>query len=336
MTFFSGAAGLLRCKAKMRDFRGSATFAAAGLALLLVCASAAQEQQTLAERAVNLALAGRCNEALPMLQQAATQATDKDTKRLAGKFGVRCGMLVNDQGAATAFLTRLRQEFPNDPDILFLAVHMYSDLAYRNSQQLMQVAPDSNEVLRMNAENFEKAGDAVKAIGEYRVLLQRDPAAPGIHYRIGGLILQNLGTAGKLDDARKEFEEELKIDPNNAGAHYYLGEAARQQDKLPDAIEQYATATKLAPDFAEAQFGLGRALLDSGKSAESVGPLETATRLAPGDPTIHFALATAYQRMGRKEDAAKEFALQKSTAEKINANTKALHRNIAGAADHPQ
>jgi Tfp pilus assembly protein PilF len=303
-------------------------------ALLGACAPArGQEQPSLAERAVNLALAGRCTEAIPLLKQASSQSADKDAKRLTGKFGVRCAMLLNRQSEAASFLGRLQQEFPNDPDILFLAVHMYSDLAYRNSRQLMQVAPDSKEVLRLNAENFEKAGDAQKAIGEYRVLLQREPGTPGVHYRIGGLILENPGAAGKPEDARKEFEAELKIEPSNAGAEYYLGEVARQEDKLSEAIEHFAAAAKLAPDFAEAQFGLGRSLLDSGKSAESVAPLDKAAHLAPDNPTIHFALATAYQRMGRKDDAAREFALQKSTADKINANTKALHRNIAGADD---
>jgi Tfp pilus assembly protein PilF len=300
----------------------------------LACAGApspSQEQPALAERAVNLALAGRCAEAIPLLQRASSESADKDAQRVTGKFGVRCAMQLNHQEEAAGFLSRLQREFPDDPDILFLAVHMYSDLAFRNSQRLMQVAPDSTEVLRLNAENFEKAGDARKAIGEYRILLQRAPSTPGIHYRIGGLILENPGAAGAAGEARKEFEEELKIDPRNASAEYYLGEVARQEDKLAEAIQHYASAAKLAPDFGEAQFGLGRSLLDSGKNADAVAPLEKAARLTPDNPTIHFALATAYQRTGRKEDAAREFALQKSAADKLNANTKALHKNIAGA-----
>jgi tetratricopeptide (TPR) repeat protein len=290
-----------------------------------------QEQTALAERAVDLALAGRCTEAVPLLKQAFRESAAKDAKRLTGKFGVRCAMLLNHQSEATGFLSGLQHEFPDDPDILFLAVHMYSDLAFRNSQQLMQVAPDSKEVLRLNAENFEKAGDARKAIGEYRILLQREPGTPGIHYRIGGLILENPGAAGKAEDARKEFEAELKIDPRNASAEYYLGEVDRQENKTPEAIAHFAAAVKLAPEFGEAQFGLGRSLLDSGKNAEAVAPLEKAARLAPDNPTIHFALATAYQRTGRRDDATREFALQKTAADKLNANTKALHKNIAGA-----
>ncbi len=158
-------------------------------------------------------------------------------------------MMLNRQGEAASFLAQLQEEFPNDPDILFLAVHMYSDLAYRNSEQLMKVAPDSPEVLRLNAENFEKAGDAKKAIGEYRVLLQKTPGQPGIHYRIGGLILEHVGTAGGAEEARKEFEEELKIDPSNASAEYYLGEIARQEERLPEAIEHFAARHQTRAGF---------------------------------------------------------------------------------------
>jgi Flp pilus assembly protein TadD len=86
----------------------------------------------------------------------------------------------------------------------------------------------------------------------------------------------------------------------------------------------------LYPSFAEAHFGLGRSLLDSDKAAAAVPPLETATKLAPENPTIHFTLATAYQRLGRKEDASREFALQKSTSEKINQTTKTLRKNVSG------
>jgi len=99
---------------------------------------------------------------------------------------------------------------------------------------------------------------------------------------------------------------------------------------LSAAIEHYSRATALYPGFAEAHAGLGRSLLDSGKTADAVTPLETAARLAPENPAVHFALATAYQRLGRKQDAAREFALQKSTSEKINRNTKTLHKNVSG------
>jgi len=117
---------------------------------------------------------------------------------------------------------------------LFLAVHVYSDLAQLNSQALMNGVPDSQEVIQLNAENFEKRHDLKKTIAEYRVLLQRAPEMPEIHYRIAGLIMSQPPTAASAEEARKEFEAELKIFPGNAGAEYYLGELARQKDKLPE------------------------------------------------------------------------------------------------------
>jgi predicted Zn-dependent protease len=174
-----------------------------------------------------------------------------------------------------------------------------------------------------------------KAIAEYRVLLQRAPETPGIHYRIGGLILSETPTATNAEEARKEFEAELKIFPGNAGAEYYLGELARQKDKLPEAIQHFARSTQLYPSFAEAHFGLGRCLLDSGRAKDALKPLETAVNLAPDNPTMHFSLATAYQRLGRKDDAVREFALQKATSEKINQNTKTLRKNVSGKPPEP-
>lgn len=288
-------------------------------------------QEKPSAHAVQLALEGRCSEAMPLLKQALATDLDRESKRLSGKAGVRCSMIMNQQGDATSFLARLQQEFPTDPDILFLAVHVYSDLSQINSRALMKSAPDSQEVIQLNAESFEKQGDLAKAIAEYRVLIQRAPTMPGIHYRIGGLIMSGPASRTSAEDARKEFEEELKVYPQNAAAEYYLGVLAQQADKGPEAIEHFARSAKLYPDFAEAHLGLGRALLDSGKTSEALIPLETAAKLAPENPNVHFALATAYQRLGRKAEASRELALQKSTSEKINQNTKTLRKNVSGA-----
>jgi tetratricopeptide (TPR) repeat protein len=280
-----------------------------------------------AQRGIDLALKSNCGEAMPLLDQAMRDpAVSTDTKRTVSFAGVRCSMLLNQQNDAMSFLSWLQQAFPRDPEVLFLSVHVFSDLSLRNSQELMNTAPDSPLVIQLNAENFEKQGDFAKAIAEYRVLLQRVPKKPGIHYRIGALMMLQAGA----DGARKEFEEELKINPQSAGAEYYLGELARQANDLPQAIAHFSRATSLNNGFAEAYEGLGRSLLDRDRTAEAVAPLETAAKLAPDNTTVHFALATAYQRVGRKQDAAREFALQKSTSEKLNQTTKTLHQNVSG------
>ncbi|MGO9012746.1 MAG: tetratricopeptide repeat protein [Bryobacteraceae bacterium] len=293
----------------------------------------AASDQSAAERGTELAEHGNCTEAMPLIRQALeqdSQIQDRDLKRRMGAAGVRCAMMLNHQGAATTLLAWLEEQFPHDPEILFMATHVYSDLSARSSRELMDVAPDSPLVVEINAENFEKQGEWRKAIAEYRILLQREPQMPGIHSRIGQIILTLPATATSNDEARKEFEQELKVYPQNAGAEYFLGELARKGGHLPQAIEHYRNATRINPSLPEPYFGLGRCLLDSDRAADAVGPLETAARMSPGNPTIHFTLAHAYQDLGRKEDAAREFALQKSTAEKIQHNTETVKRNVSG------
>ena len=273
---------------------------------------------------------------MPVIHQALEQVDqlkDAQLKRRMGAGGVRCAMMLNHQSAATTILSWLRAEFPGDPEILFMATHVFSDLAARTSQELMNAAPDSPLVVEINAENFEKQGQWDKAIAEYRVLLQRSPAMPGIHYRIGQLILTLPATSTSDDDARKEFEEELRIFPQNAGAEYLLGELAHKANQLPQAIDHYTRATKISPSLAEPWFGLGSSLLDSDRAADAVPPLETAAKLAPDNPTIHMTLAHAYQELGRKDDAAREFALQKTAAAKIQQNTETVKRNVSGVPD---
>jgi tetratricopeptide (TPR) repeat protein len=293
----------------------------------------AAPEQSAAERATELAERGNCAEAMPLIHQALeqdAQITDRNLRRRMGAAGVRCAMILDHRGAATTLLAWLEAEFPHDPEILFMATHVYSDLSARSSRELTDVAPDSPLVVEINAENFEKQGEWRKAIAEYRILLNREPQMPGIHSRIGQIILTLPATQTSNDEARKEFEQELKVYPQNAGAEYFLGELARKSGHLPQAIEHYTSATKLNPGSPEPYFGLGRCLLDSDRAADALVPLETAARLAPGNPTIHFTLAHAYQELGRKQDAAREFALQKSTSEKIQQNTETVKRNVSG------
>jgi tetratricopeptide (TPR) repeat protein len=281
---------------------------------------------------VKLAMEGRCADAMPRLDESMRDAAlTVDAKRSVSIAGVRCSMLLNRQSDAMSYLAWLQEAYPKDPDVMFLSVHVFSDLSQHNAQGLMNSAPDSPLVIQLNAENFEKQGDFQKAIAEYRILLERTPTHPGIHYRIGGLLMSSPETPTTAEQARKEFEAELKLDPRSAGAEYYLGELARRSDALSGAVEHFKRATELNPTFAEAYYGWGKSLLDSGKAADASAPLESAVKLAPENPTVHFALATAYQRAGRKDDAAREFGLQKTTADKLNQREKTLHKTVSGA-----
>jgi tetratricopeptide (TPR) repeat protein len=270
-----------------------------------------------AERAVSLAQSGQCKEALALLKQAVPHVTDKDLKRSIGFAGVRCAMFANQPDAAEDFLRFLNREFPHDPDVLYLSVHTYSDLSSRAAAELATTAPKSPQGLELNAEALEAQGKWDEAAKEYRLILQQNPRMPGIHFRLGRLLLSKPNPSPTVaEEAKKEMQQELEIDPSNAGAEYVLGALAQQNQQWDEAIPHFSRAAKLDPTFGDAFVGLGASLGSAKRYSEAIAPLETAIKLEPENPTTHYLLAIAYSRTGRKEDGDKQFAIQRQLTQK--------------------
>jgi tetratricopeptide (TPR) repeat protein len=269
-----------------------------------------------AERAISLAAAGHCTEAIPELRKTIRSVTNSDLKKLAGLHGLRCSMIRNLPLDAEEFLVALRRAFPKDPEVLYQATHAYADLSSRASQELMREAPFSYHAHELGAESLEQQGNWDGAAAEYRKILEINSALPGIHFRLGRVLLSKPNpTAEAVQEAKRNFELELKIDPQNAGAEGILGEIASHAGDTAAAIDHYKRATTLDAGFAEAYVGLGSALVSEKRYAEAVPPLETAVKLAPDDPMAHYNLATALSRVGRKEEADREFAIHRKMQE---------------------
>jgi tetratricopeptide (TPR) repeat protein len=270
-----------------------------------------------AQRAIKLAQTGHCEEAVPALKRASLRVADKASKRTVAFAGVRCAMLINQTEAAVGFLRLLNHEFSNDPEVLALSVHTYSDLSTRAAQQLAMSAPNSAEAHKLNAEALEAQGKWDAAEKEYKGVLQQNSHLPGVHFLLGRLLLSKPDPGPTAaEDAKKEFQQELEIDPNNAGAEYVLGELARQESQWADAIKHFSRAAELDAGFGDAFLGWGSALLSAKRFAEAIPPLEAAVRLEPQNPGAHYNLATALTRAGRRQDAEKEFAIHRQMTQK--------------------
>jgi len=239
-------------------------------------------------------------------------------------------MTLNRTGDAASFIEMLNRDFPGDPEILYLTVHTYSDLSLRASQTLLFKHPDAYQVHQLNAEALETQGKWDEAAEEYRVVLSRNPALPGIHYRLGRILLSKPETPAAREEAKKEFEEELRLNPSNAGAEFVLAELARQAGSNEEAIQRFTRATQDDAMFADAYLGLGRSLLAAGKPESAIAPLETAAKLQPDNPAMHYHLATAYRRSGRKDDADRETLAHKTTSERARATSDEMKKAVSG------
>ena len=269
-----------------------------------------------AEQAASLAESGHCAEALPVLARSTAHLADKQLQKRVGLDGVRCATLLQRWTELLEFTRTLSQRFPHDPEILYVSIHAYSDLSNQAAKELAQTAPNSPSALEMDAEVNEMQGKWDQAAADYQKILEQNPRYPGVHFRLARLLLSRPDPGPDFrDKAKKDLQQELEIDPANAGAEYVSGELARQTEDFPAAEQHFTRATTLDPNFADAYVGLGMSLVAQKKYQQAIAPLEAAVKLQPESPVAHYGLGTAYARTGRKEDAERQFALQQQAAE---------------------
>ena len=296
-------------------------FSAIGLLLLCTCFAPAQasrktstvgESSVSAEQALKLVESGHCAEALPSLKKVTPHVLDQDLKLKARLATLKCAMTMDRRADAMDVLQALGREFPKDADALYMSTHALSDLATRVAEDLARNAPNSYQAHELNAEALELQGRWDEAAKEYQGILERNPDLPGIHFRIARLLLSKPNPGPDMAaNAKKELDQELKINPNNPPAEYILGELARQSQDWDQAVEHFSRAAKLDPSFGDAFLGMGTSLVAARKFADAIPPLESAVKLQPANPGAHYNLAMAYSRAGRKLDAGREFAIHR-------------------------
>jgi tetratricopeptide (TPR) repeat protein len=275
-----------------------------------------QEAPSSIERAIDLTVKGRCQEALPVLRRSLSQLKNKQVEYRAAMATARCAMSLDQEQTAVNALWILKRDFPKDPEVLYIMTHYFSQLASRAAQEIAAVAPTSYQAHELEAESLESQQNWDAAANEYRKILEQNPNQPGIHFRLGRVALSKTESAANTEEARKEFEAELKIDQSNAAATFWLGEIARRQGEWEKAISHFAEAARLDAGFAEAYLALGMSLNSAERFSEAVAPLERYVKMLPADAAGHYQLSVAYARTGRKEDAVREMAIQRQISEK--------------------
>ena len=141
-----------------------------------------------------------------------------------------------------------------------------------------------------------------QAAAEFKILLEKYPDQPSIHYLYGGFLLYSDADAGLV-----ELKKELEISPLHVPTLVTIAaEYIRRQD-YKSALPYAEKAVAAGPQSFAAHTVLGRVLMEGDLDpSRGLKELETAKQLAPGSPQVRIALATAYAKVGRKDDAARE------------------------------
>lgn len=250
---------------------------------------------------------GHLEDARRDISAALPQITDPKVRQQAGLEIIEIDTALNDLPSAAVEAAQLKKDFPTDPEVLFAAWQVYSDMADEAVLDLSLAAPQSAQMHQAMAHVLIRERDNKAAIENLREALKINPALPGAHYELAELL--RLSTVpGDKAEAAEQYKLAVQYQPNDAASLTRLGEIAGEAEDHATAIARYKQALAAQPQYTDAQIGLAYELSESGHPDQAVPLLKQAISNEPMSMLAHFRLSAVYRRLHQTEDAKRELA----------------------------
>ena len=152
---------------------------------------------------------------------------------------------------------------------------------------------------------FLRNADYRTPIALYEDTLAKVPANARARARLADYYVR----AGRLEDARRELERSVELEPQVPEAWNNLGNVWQRLDQPDRAIEAYRRALAIRPDDPTTLNNLGNSLIYRGRIEEGLTMLRTALRLAPNSLDARYNLGNTLAQIGRLPEAAVELSL---------------------------
>ncbi|WP_145382002.1 alkaline phosphatase family protein [Botrimarina mediterranea] len=166
-------------------------------------------------------------------------------------------------------------------------------------ERLAADTPDSPRT-RMMLGSLEFAeGNAQAAMTHLREVAASDPRLPGLHNKLGQVLLETK----HYDEAVAAFEKALEIDGDSPLAFTGRARAKLELGDAQSALEDAMTAAELVHFLPRAHYLVGRALAALGRPDEAAEALELCVKQAPGMSAAHHELAGVYRTLGENAKA---------------------------------
>ena len=204
---------------------------------------------------------------------------------------------------ALELLVRAHKLAPENTDVIFLMARVsMSQNYYEDAIPLLEsglaIAPKRSDLLSALGESYFMAGKVDKAIERFQQLIALDPSARsdlflGISYR----------HLGRFDEAKRYFEDGLKLDAHNSACLFNLGLIAEQQGDYGQAEAMLQQSLHARPDFASALLELANLRIVSKKYAEAAELLRKYVEVSRDPSTGYYKLAMVERNLHQTEAA---------------------------------
>jgi len=196
-----------------------------------------------------------------------------------------------DERARLAF-ARMLSSFGRDAD------------AERTLQDTIRVWPDSALAHWWLGSIYDRTNRLADARREFALAA---PSAVAGRAQFFTKIGQLATTVADIPAAVDAFARSVEENPNDAEAHRRLAGALLLQDLNDEVFVELVAVLLIDPRDAGAYAGIGRIHLNAGRYDDALPALRRAIELSPDYAEARYALATTLMRMGKTEEAEREF-----------------------------
>jgi tetratricopeptide (TPR) repeat protein len=210
---------------------------------------------------------------------------------------------------ALDLLARAHKLAPENTDIIFLLARVsmsqnYFEDAIPLLESGLKIAPQRADLQAALGESYFMAGRADRAIEEFKKLIALDPNARS--YAFMGLCFRRLG---RFDEARKYFQEGLKLDRRNATCLFNIGYIEERQGNEAAAEKLFQETLRSNPDFPEALLELANLRISQKKFSDAAELLRRYVKSSRNPSTGYYKLAMVERNLHQTEAAQRDLSV---------------------------
>ncbi|MCC7156228.1 MAG: tetratricopeptide repeat protein [Bryobacterales bacterium] len=214
---------------------------------------------------------------------------------------------LGDHKSAQKYLGEAWDLGLRDPYALYSLIeedHALGDKAsgLRHFRWFLTAFPDSPWLHVLYADAYAQKDNDPEARKEYEEALRLKPDLPAVNFRLGFLLYKN----GEYLPAAERFRKELDLNPSYSDANLFLGQTLRNLGREQEAIVYLRKAVALDARSEHAYQALVAVLAECGDLEGALEILRMAEKEFPADPAFPAQLARVLTRLNREEEALKE------------------------------
>lgn len=138
-------------------------------------------------------------------------------------------------------------------------------------------------------------GEFVAMIAPLERVAKAFPNGVGFRTELGAAYFHN----ERLEDAQRELEAAIALDPTYYTAHYNLGKVFQGLQRHDDALRQFAKTLELRPEFYLAHTNVVTVLVEAGRFEDAIAPARALVQARPNDPSYRVGLAGVLRHVGK-------------------------------------